>query len=343
MSRHRIYQNYDYEEDLDEFDGGSFAEEEEDELSPEDRAQMTAGTEEIRAVLGPQAAKVTTQQIQEALWHYYYDVDKTVAYLISKFVDPEPKPAAKSKPQKKIPPPSDGMPFPHSLLAVDLPLPTGASEADSWRGRGTNLRPRQSCASFFADMPWMNIPEDRRTVFTKPERVYGGGLLGGSSAPPKMSKLQALAAARKRKAEEKKPEAGLEEIAPKEQTQTETVERGLARMKIVQKMANRSQPPVIPVAKADITSPLPPLVDGTSESREEPQTPQNPVPKAEPSAFAQALLNNDSASEAPSRLYPPPWMAYTTPDALREAFSKPSPDDVVLAAQSQGSMRITKK
>lgn len=103
-----MYQNYDYEEDLDEFDGGSFAEEEEeDELSPEDRAQMTAGTEEIKAVLGPQASKVTTKQIQESLWHYYYDIDKTVAYLISKFIDPAPTPAAKNKPQKTAPPTSN--------------------------------------------------------------------------------------------------------------------------------------------------------------------------------------------------------------------------------------------
>lgn len=336
-----MYQNYDYEEDLDEFDGDTFAaEEEEDELSPEDRAQMTAGTEEIKTVLGPQAGKVTTKQIQEALWHYYYDIDKTVAYLISKFVDPAPAPAAKSKPQKNPPPTSNGMPFPHSLLSVDLPLPTGASEADPWRVRAVNSRPRQSCASFFADMPWMNIPEDRRTVFIGPQRTHGGGLLGGSSAPPKMSKLQALAAARKRKAEGKKSESGQEESAPKEATPTEMVQRGVAKMKIAQKEVDRSPSPAISSTNPDTANSLPPTLDGALESRE---TSQPPVPKAEPSAFAQALLNNDSASEAPGRLYPPPWMAYTTPDALREAFSKPSPDDVVLAAQSQGSMRVAKK
>ena len=346
MSRHRMYQNYDYEEDLDEFEGGGYAEEEEEaeELSPEDRAQMTAATEETRKILGPQANKVTTQNIQEALWHYYYDVDKTVAYLVSKFVDPAPKPAAKSKPQKSTPPISAGMPISHSLLSVDLPLPTGASEADSWRVCEPSPRPRQSCATFFADMPWMNIPEDRRTVFIKPQHARGGGLLGGSSAPPKMSKLQALAAARKRKAEGKKSEAVQEETVPKEPAQTDAVQRGVARMRIAQEDANRSPSSAIPTAHADTGSVPPPALDGTSESREETAaSPAPPVPKAQPSAFAQALLNNDSASEAPSRLYPPPWMAYTTPDALQEAFSKPSPDDVVLAAQSQGSMRVTKK
>lgn len=64
-----------------------------------------------------------------------------------------------------------------------------------------------------------------------------------------------------------------------------------------------------------------------------------PVEKAQPSTFAQALLFK-SASEAPQpcqQLYAPPWLAFTTDEALVEAFSKPSPDDVVQAAQSQGS------
>jgi elongation factor 1 alpha-like protein len=62
--------------------------------------QMEAGTAEIQRILGPQAPKVTTAQIQEALWHYYYDVDKSVAYLISKFVDPPAPKTAKSAPVK---------------------------------------------------------------------------------------------------------------------------------------------------------------------------------------------------------------------------------------------------
>lgn len=59
--------------------------------------QMANGTAEIQAALGPQSSKVTVQQIQEALWHYYYDVDKSVAFLISKFIDP-PAPKKKETP-----------------------------------------------------------------------------------------------------------------------------------------------------------------------------------------------------------------------------------------------------
>jgi elongation factor 1 alpha-like protein len=100
MSRHQAYRNYDYEADLDEYDGGEDGYgEEEEELSPEDKAQMEAGTAEVRSMLGAGADKVTKTQIQETLWHYYYDVDKSVAYLISKFIDP-PAPKPKSSPAK---------------------------------------------------------------------------------------------------------------------------------------------------------------------------------------------------------------------------------------------------
>ena len=53
-----------------------------DELSPEDREQMRHGTIKVRAALGPTFAATDTE-IQEALWHYYYDVPKSVTYLKS--------------------------------------------------------------------------------------------------------------------------------------------------------------------------------------------------------------------------------------------------------------------
>lgn len=121
MSRHRLYQNYDYENDLDEFDGDELGEEEEEEMSAEDRAQMTAATTEVRSMLGSQASKVTTQQIQESLWHYYYDVDKTIAYLISKFIDPAPKPPAKNKAPKITPQASDGKDYPDAPFPLTSP------------------------------------------------------------------------------------------------------------------------------------------------------------------------------------------------------------------------------
>lgn len=44
--------------------------------------QLREGTVKVRDVLGPDIA-VTDKEIQDSLWHYYYDVGKTVTYLLS--------------------------------------------------------------------------------------------------------------------------------------------------------------------------------------------------------------------------------------------------------------------
>ncbi|KAJ9151178.1 Elongation factor Tu GTP binding domain-containing protein [Pleurostoma richardsiae] len=214
MSRHQAFRNYDYENDLDEYEGGEYLDEEEDgdELSPEDRAQMAAATSEVKSALGPQASKVSTAQIQEALWHYYYDVDKSVAYLVNKFIDPAPPKQASAKAAKKG--------------------SESAAEADPW-----------------------SVPS-------------------GLGAPPKMSKLQALAAARKKKGEEKKSEDKAKE--PNQESATES------------------------------------LKDTTNRPTE----------------------NRKSAR---LQFFSPPYMALNM--AISDAFAKPSPDDAVLAAQSQAGKK----
>ncbi|OAA70288.1 elongation factor Tu GTP binding domain protein [Cordyceps fumosorosea ARSEF 2679] len=70
-------------------------EEEDDGLSPEDKVSMARGTEEVQKALGQDASKVSVAQIQEALWHYYYDVEKSVGYLQKTFISPTPKPTPK--------------------------------------------------------------------------------------------------------------------------------------------------------------------------------------------------------------------------------------------------------
>jgi elongation factor 1 alpha-like protein len=44
---------------------------------------MRLGTVRVQEALGS-AVPVSEKEIQEALWHYYYDVDKSVTYLKSK-------------------------------------------------------------------------------------------------------------------------------------------------------------------------------------------------------------------------------------------------------------------
>lgn len=364
MSRHRAFQNYDYENDLIEYDGDEYPEEEENELSPEDKVQMAEGTSEVRRVLADQADMVTTQQIQDALWHYYYDVDKSVAYLINKFIDPAPlKPAAtKAKGQTlKQTPGSDG----ESLLGLafscfDFSWPTGISDADCWRVCANITRPIPSAASFFIDMPWNNIPTHRRTVFIAPPRPRGG-LLGGSSGGPKMSKLQALAAARKKRTQEtrKAEETGLSFLTQKAQSLETTIGRpqtntpearnpsdATNKATIVkespQGAGNESQ---ISESQRGIVDPAQPLSGNWAYSKAPHGTVDNEpeVQKGNPSEFAQTLLPFASAKPlAYRRLYPLPWMIHTTMEALREVFEKPSPDDVVLAAQSQAGRSVNK-
>lgn len=343
MSRHRIFQNYDYENELDDFDGEleGEGEEEQDELSPEDKVQMAEGTAEVKALLGPRVDKVTTQQIQEALWHYYYDIDKTVAYLIGKFVDPAPKPAAKPKAQIKSSERMYTFPF---LTSIDLPQPTGVSQADL-----SSREPPTHTAAFFADMPWLNIPEHRKTVFVSPPRIRGG-LLGGSSTP-KMSKLQALAAARKRKVDEeaalvilpKKDQSSTQETPRKESLQVDAQDN--RRKDDTPRKKSKNESDQQGEARQDNTretfpqgSISLPLTDGASDEH---------IEMAKPSAFAQVLCFG-SALATPKAQAPapysahvdilPPWAAFTTPEALREAFEQPSPDDVVLAAQSKSAL-----
>lgn len=98
MSRHRLVKNLNAEDIVSEFDGYDY-EDEEDQLSPEDREAMANGTAEVRLALGTESDKVTTDQIQEALWHYYYDVDKSVTYLIKTYVAPPPKLTPKKVPE----------------------------------------------------------------------------------------------------------------------------------------------------------------------------------------------------------------------------------------------------
>lgn len=56
-------------------------------------------------------------------------------------------------------------------------------------------------------MPWLNMSNCKRTIFVEPLRPRGG-LLGGGDGGAKMSKLQALAALRKKKIADQKVNSG---------------------------------------------------------------------------------------------------------------------------------------
>jgi len=91
MSGHRRVKNLDVDEDdfddYNEYDeaeiegvegGGG----EEEEMTDEDKEQMMLGMAKVRSALGDDF-DVSDAQIQESLWHYWFDADKTIVYLKS--------------------------------------------------------------------------------------------------------------------------------------------------------------------------------------------------------------------------------------------------------------------
>ncbi|OCT48495.1 hypothetical protein CLCR_04442 [Cladophialophora carrionii] len=84
MSNRRVKSLAHDEDDLDDYDDydDDYEDGDNNDLSPEDKEQMRQGTVEVRTALGS-TFPATDREIQDALWHYYYDVPKSVAYLKS--------------------------------------------------------------------------------------------------------------------------------------------------------------------------------------------------------------------------------------------------------------------
>jgi len=186
-------------------------------------------------------------------------------------------------------------------------------------------------------MPWLAIPQDRVTDFIEPERPRGSwGLLGGSgAAPAKMSKLQALALARKKKAEEAKTQ----DAGPDMQS----IPKKVQELSLVESQANGSKNAAPGLTVSSGSAPT-----DSADTQSTQETIPEGIPKvalqeiapaadaAEPSAFAQALMGSTPVPSFSRNQYPVPYMSFTT--SIADAFSEPSPDDVVLKAQSKGSL-----
>ncbi|KAL1836617.1 hypothetical protein VTJ49DRAFT_4878 [Mycothermus thermophilus] len=334
MSRHQYIRNLDYQDALDEYEG--YSDEEDDELSPEDRELMTQGTAAVQAALGVEASKVTVAQIEEALWHYYYDVDKSVAYLISKFVNPAPKPA-KAQPQQRTGKsaicalsladhavlldhdlPTDWATKTSDLTDTAAPAIFGSSSRMGSRCQ-TSSQPRPSLAHLFHDMPWGNVPAHRATTFLPPP-IPRGGLLGGSGTASKMSKLQALAAARKKKAQE-------QSAASNAVAEAVTGLNGLS----VGDGAAPSKSKSWARVEIDFDGPLY-GVDG--QGRPPPEDDRSSLDWFE---VRRRKRDDSDRYEDVVVLFP------NLPQSARDAFAKPSPDDIVLAAQAKSQTKAGQK
>ncbi|KAJ5051648.1 uncharacterized protein L3040_001423 [Drepanopeziza brunnea f. sp. 'multigermtubi'] len=329
MSRHKLVKNLDLDDELDDFDGGDdYAEDGAgEELSEEDQEYMRAGTVAVRAELPGTASHVTEKQIHEALWHYFYDIQKTVDYLMRTFVMERPKKEKKAK--GGLISILHGEGDPAGVYVYSCGSGSGLDETGS-----EDCEEAFSCANFFRDMPWLNTPMDRQAEFLAPLHPRGGLLGGSSDGAPKMSKLQALAAARKKKAQEQKSSEGsgmdksmadltLNSSADKEQPfpSTKSTSRGFPVRK------RKDSNPHEKTAKA------PPVERGGPE----PTTPVEgpPVDQAEPSAFANTMFSSPtSTAPSTSSLFSLPYSSTAAP-ITADPFAGPSPDDVVIAAQSK--------
>ncbi|KAL1306147.1 hypothetical protein AAFC00_004258 [Neodothiora populina] len=108
MAHHRIKNIALDEDDLDYSDGDDYygddgVVEGGDELSAEDQEQMRSGTISVRQALGEQyEGFIIDAQIHEALWHYYYDVGKSVTYLKNQATTPQQAQPTKQQKPKQI-------------------------------------------------------------------------------------------------------------------------------------------------------------------------------------------------------------------------------------------------
>ncbi|GJC96545.1 elongation factor Tu GTP binding domain-containing protein [Colletotrichum higginsianum] len=314
MSRHQAVRNLDYDEALDEYEGEDFDDENEaDQLNPEDRDAMNVGTATVQSALGPDADKVTAQQIQDALWYYYYDIDKTVSYLQKKFIAPPPAP--KQEPKKA-------------------------------KDDGFGL---ESMGGEVTDYDMATVP-----AVLVPPRPLPGGLLGGGEGP-KLSKLQALAAARKKKtateaknpddkvdrAEKRMSTLAIDESSKGDQRPGSSI---LAkRQKLAADSASGAQAAtLVSRPRQDESAPGPSGMDvddaPSPGNIDEAEVDCLVVPPTRPSAFAQTLFGSAQNSAAASQTYTLPYMDSST--FVPSAFSQPSPDDIVLAAQAKAGTKF---
>jgi elongation factor 1 alpha-like protein len=224
-----------------------------------------------------------------------------------------------------------------------------------------------SAKDFFRDSPWLNVPAHRKGEILIEPLCPRLGLLGGAlESSGKVSKLAALAAARKKKETDKAASAvpttpglaGTPERAP--------VESKLASLSLRERLAGngkgqrpaesgqlprtlgRGTPVDSPLAQKKLSPeptklkspeiPVEPAARKLSDAEEEKEQPKVNI-RAPPSTFASTIVGANTRPQItePSHLYS------NTVDLMQIYgqdltepfdFAGPSPDDVVLNAQS---------
>jgi len=399
MSIHRVKDiSYNYDEHHDYAD--DYDNEGEEELEAEDREQLKAGTVAVREELGADFP-ASEKEIQDALWHYYYDIGKSVAYLKNrKKPTPQPKQAKQKQASRfdnaanaaalkaqasnlngtstfsygstSLPAPIVA-PLPVCMEKVNLDVSLSplvcawldlscyirrsnlalCSDLSYYRDSITFVQPL-SASDYFRGISWRvdEIPTFQLSNMVPNPDYPQGRLLGGSSKP---SKLAALAAARKKKDDQKRTETPTPESA-----QSDRVVALLDRLSI--KKENESplgssvkRTKFIPSRQkeqnrqtADTPKEISPM------EQVSPIAQQRPIRVADiramPSMFAKAICKQPAADEslitaALCSTHGRQWSsAFSLPYIHNPSFTEmnpfagPSPDDIVLQAQSKGSL-----
>ncbi|KAF5857553.1 Hsp70 suppressor, GTPase facilitates ribosomal subunit dissociation [Aspergillus alliaceus] len=344
MSRHRV-KAVAYDDD-DDFDDGY------DSPDPEEQEVLEQCTAEVLSQLraGVPSVTATRDEVQEALWHYYNDVEKSVNYLRNKKAKEIKKESASATAAK-----TKGSTVPAYPIPFDMT---------------TQEPPHFSAADFFRDSPWLNVPAHRKADILIEPLYPRLGLLGGApESGGKVSKLAALAAARKKKEGDKASPAPAQSTEPNK-AQTPPTEQKSASLSLRERLAGngklqktdgaQSPRPLGKLSRLGSHSPQKrPSPEPTKQNgalqvnqvtvqKESPAEPpmskeENEQPaaniRASPSTFASTIVGGATRPKMtePSPLYSNSLDLLTIyGQDLTESFdfTGPSPDDVVLNAQS---------
>jgi elongation factor 1 alpha-like protein len=223
----------------------------------------------------------------------------------------------------------------------------------------TSSLPRSNTnpSDLFASIPWFNVPEERVGTIVPYQVRPPLRLLGGTGKP---SKLAALAAARKKKeAEQKAAQDGAQSDKPAgvaslmDRLGTRSAQPASQENLKPGDVVQQSETRIFPIRKRKSPSPPPPVEDRRpaapeptkSEIAEPAPKPVVPV-RAGPSVFASTMCGGSSrrrpSHQDTALLTQNILPAIYGPDANladTNAFSGPSPDDIVMQAQAKGSAR----
>ncbi|KAL8757299.1 MAG: hypothetical protein Q9199_002325 [Rusavskia elegans] len=311
MSRHKLVKTMNLDDELDDFDGADF----DHDYDGSEESRLQNGVREVKTILGP-SVNVKEKSIEDSLWHYYYDVDKTVNYLLR---------------------------IVHGKI--------------------------QGLQGFFADAPWRHVPPERQGEILIEPLYPRGGLHGGSpgAGDAKISKLAALAAARKKKENENhislESQGSIASVAMLERLDTRTLSADASDLKEpasslpdTRSVAAQSQPtrqgrkyhskrrdlsPTASPGKETPKEPPPRASECGNPAKE--ATPRS-SPTAAPSTFAKTMFG-DAQVPFSSVMPPIQSLALSFPrnsgaKAKSDPFAGPSPDDVVAKAQSSSKGHV---